>query len=228
MLLDFLVERMDDLAVSKPSDIHFIPSIPTCDSNEVERFKKLSAAISGDPEGSGDGAKRRSSAHLQLFERVLKSLSSFPDNERALRPHLKRIVTICLRSSMEKSEFKTDNYCMLLRYIFRSISAGKFEESYRELLPLIPTVLNGLFRVLLATDDAILRHTIVELLLTIPARLSSLLPHMNLLLMVIIRALESSSGDLVNLGYVNEPLGTTCGFCFNTISLWSLAQVYGR
>mgnify|MGYP000314556482 CR=1 FL=1 len=57
-----------------------------------------------------------------------------------------------------------------------------------------------LFRVLRATDDLVLRHTIIELLLTIPARLSSLLPHMNLLLQVIIRALESYSGDLVNLG----------------------------
>jgi hypothetical protein len=57
-----------------------------------------------------------------------------------------------------------------------------------------------LFRVLRATDDLVLRHTIIELLLTIPARLSSLLPHMNLLLRVIIRALESYSGDLVNLG----------------------------
>jgi transformation/transcription domain-associated protein len=204
MLLDFLVERMDELVTSKPSDIQFVPPAPDCDCNIVERLKKLSSAANQGSKSDDDTTKRRSSAYLQLFERVLKSLSSYPDNERALRPHLKTIVSTCLRSSMEKNEFKVDNYCMLLRYVFRSISAGKFEESYRELLPLIPTVLNGLFRVFQATDDPVLHHTIIELLLTIPARLSSLLPHMNLLLQVIVRALESNSGDLVNLGYVNE------------------------
>jgi transformation/transcription domain-associated protein len=147
--------------------------------------------------------KKSSNAYLQLFERILKSLSSYPENERALRPHLKKIVSTCLRSSLEKTEVRADNYCMLLRYVFRSISAGKFEESYRELLPLIPAVLNGLFRILSSTDDTTLCHTLIELVLTIPARLSSLLPHMNLLLRVIIMALESNSDDLVNLGYVS-------------------------
>jgi hypothetical protein len=71
---------------------------------------------------------------------------------------------------------------------------------------LIPAVLNGLFRILSSTDDTTLCHTLIELVLTIPARLSSLLPHMNLLLRVIIMALESNSDDLVNLGYVSHCL----------------------
>ena len=70
---------------------------------------------------------------------------------------------------------------MLLRYIFRSISAGTFEV---ELLPLIPTVLNGLYRIICSCEDSVLRNTAIELCLTIPARLSSLLPHMNLLLRI--------------------------------------------
>jgi transformation/transcription domain-associated protein len=45
---------------------------------------------------------------------------------------------------------------------------------------------------------------LIELVLTIPARLSSLLPHMNLLLRVIVLALKSNSDDLVNLGYVTH------------------------
>ena len=213
MLLDFLVEKMDELATSRLPDIHFVPPTPFCDSNEIERLMYLSRKVTGDSIKECDELKRRSSAYLQLFERVLKSLSSYPENERALRPHLKEIVSTCLRSSMEKADFKVDNYCMLLRYVFRSISAGKFEESYKELLPLIPTVLNGLLRVLRTTDDVFLRHTIIELLLTIPARLSSLLPHMNLLLRVIISALESNSGDLVNLGYVCRSMYTRMFLC---------------
>jgi hypothetical protein len=196
ILLNFLVARMNRLTVNIDETIHFLqPSNDDDDLRDIDRLKGWKADIL-----SSAQRNQRSVAHLQLFERVLKSLSTFPENERALRPHLKVIVSTCLQTCMEQTDFVVDNHCMLLRYVFRSISAGKFEESYKELLPLIPTVLNGLFRVYRATDDQYLRHTIIELLLTIPARLSSLLPHMNLLLRVIIAALEAESGDLVNLG----------------------------
>ena len=192
---------MDHLVLWKEENIQFVTITnderdQAAVNNQLDVFQKLS----GRSTPGKEEMKKTSGAYLQLFERILKSLSSYPDNERALRPHLKRIVSTCLRSSLEKNDFTTDNYCMLLRYVFRSISAGKFEESYRELLPLIPAVLNGLFRVLSSTDDVPLRHTLIELVLTIPARLSSLLPHMNLLLRVIVLALESCSDDLVNLG----------------------------
>lgn len=204
MMLKFLVERMDFLFLAQEKNVYFISL--KCNGDEyysiTDRMKILREAVEAKTALQDDEMARSSDAYLQLFERILKSLSTYPENERALRPYLKRIVSTCLRSSLEKTDFKADNFCMLLRYVFRSISAGKFEESYRELLPLIPAVLNGLFRALSSTDDRPLRQTLIELVLTIPARLSSLLPHMNLLLRVIILALESTSDDLVNLGYV--------------------------
>ena len=201
MMLNFLVKRMDHLALTKGENIYFV-SLSSEDYNGASRLEVIQSGVEEQKNLDEEDMKKSSSAYLQLFERILKSLSSYPENERALRPHLKKIVSTCLRSSLEKTEVKADNYCMLLRYVFRSISAGKFEDSYRELLPLIPAVLNGLFRVLCSTDDTTLCHTLIELVLTIPARLSSLLPHMNLLLRVIVLALESNSDDLVNLGYV--------------------------
>ena len=195
ILLNFLVTRMNRLTISIDKTVHFLPPSEDDGLRDVDRVMSWKADVMLMAQ-----RKKRSVAHLQLFERILKSLSTFPENERALRPHLKQIVSTCLQTCMEQTDFTVDNHCMLLRYVFRSISAGKFEESYKELLSLIPTVLNGLFRIFRATDDHHLRHTIIELLLTIPARLSSLLPHMNLLLRVIIAALESDSGDLVNLG----------------------------
>ena len=201
MLLEFLVQRMDEFMVTRPKDILFLPSTTQCDgASEAKRLKRVCSKMDIDDPSNVDARDSKASAYLQLFERVLKSLTSFPQNERALRPYLRKIVSVCLRSAMEKNDFRHDNYCMILRYVFRSISAGKFEDSYREILPLIPTIFNGLYRIFQATDDVCLHHIVIELLLTIPARLSSLLPHMNLLLRVIIRALESSSGDLVNLG----------------------------
>ena len=205
MMLNFLVKRLDHLVLMKGENVHFI-SISSENYNEKCRLEAIQNRVEEKENLDEEDMKKSSNAYLQLFERILKSLSSYPENERALRPHLKKIVSTCLRSSLEKTEVRADNYCMLLRYVFRSISAGKFEESYRELLPLIPAVLNGLFRILSSTDDTTLCHTLIELVLTIPARLSSLLPHMNLLLRVIIMALESNSDDLVNLGYVSHCL----------------------
>lgn len=94
---------------------------------------------------------------------------------------------------------------------------------YKEIFPLVPSILNGLWRIYssigatrlpsLFPDPALtvsgdtdredlltLRHIIIDLCLTIPARLSSLLPHLPLLVRIIIPALCCESGDLVNLG----------------------------
>ena len=134
---------------------------------------------------------------LRLFKVVFSSIGLFPNNEAVLRPHLQTLVVSCLRSATQTSS--PGNFYYLLRALFRSISGGKFEHSYKELLPLLPTVLNGLHRVHAATEDSNMRDTIVELCLTIPARLSSLLPHLPLLMRLMVHALRSY-GDLVNLG----------------------------
>jgi transformation/transcription domain-associated protein len=203
LLLDHIVGRMDELACGRDQAAIFLDAPGQCPEKEslhkgsIQRNVELRLS---DRPASDEEEKSKSTALLQLFERILKSLSSFPGNESIVRRHLRRIVVVCLRSSMEDARGWPDNYCMLLRYIFRSISAGKFEDSYKELLPLIPAVLNGLYRVMTCSKDTVIRYTAIELCLTIPARLSSLLPHMNLLLRVIIPALESNSGDLVNLG----------------------------
>jgi transformation/transcription domain-associated protein len=206
MLLDWLVARMDLLCARSQTDLIFLSEQPSgChqDSNECQYIREQLHRVSQLPAQSSEKVRQRSTTMLQLFERVLKSLSAHPDNEAIVRRHLRRIVVVCLRSAMENTNGWPESYCMLVRYVFRSISAGKFEDSYRALLPLIPTVLNGLYRVVSSTlTDSMLRRTAIELCLTIPARLSSLLPHMNLLLRIIIPALDSKSGDLVNLGYV--------------------------
>ena len=200
LLLDNLMGRMDQLAFPRDDNVVFFDPPSGRDMDEKKAIQNQIVRLTQRPMESKERVRQRSTTLLQLFERVLKSLSVFADNEATVRRHLRRIVVDCLRSSMEETNMWPDNYCMLLRYVFRSISAGKFEDSYKELLPIIPTVLNGLYRVISTSKDEVLRHTAVELCLTIPARLSSLLPHMNLLLRVIIPALDSGSGDLVNLG----------------------------
>ena len=188
--------------------------------------------------------RRKAACIIRLFELCLSSISSCPKNEGTLRPKLRSIVTTSLRQSMafcdtfcseskrnpfgeSGSAFTGYNYLYLLRSIFRTVSGGKFEESYKAMYPLVSSILNGLWRIYssvgatpmpsLVPDPAptstcivagdadredllTLRHIIIDLCLTIPARLSSLLPHLPLLVRIIVPALSSESGDLVNLG----------------------------
>jgi len=202
ILLEFVVDKLDLMAIAKPSDVIFIPVQPSgCTRSTSEHLLDSYHQQTQRPENSDDVKQRESSTLLQLMEKMLKSLATYTENEAIVRKRLRLIVSKCVKGALENATDWPDKYCMLLRYVFRSISAGKFEQSYRELLPLIPTVLNGLYRVVVSCKEVVeLHHTVIELCLTIPARLSSLLPHLNLLLRVIVLALESMSGDLVNLG----------------------------
>ena len=80
------------------------------------------------------------------------------------------------------------------------IALHRNNRSYKELLPLVATILNELYRMYAATNVESFRLIIIELCLTLPTRLSVLLPHLPLLLKLVITALQSKEGDLVNLG----------------------------
>jgi transformation/transcription domain-associated protein len=205
MLLGHLVQHLERLCVPAAPGFVFFSKDPNGEDyedtekkrsdgkEEILEIEKRSLEVK-------EHQEKTASTYLELFERVIKSLSAFPENEKSIRPYLQKIIASSLRLSMEKGKDWPDNYCLLLRSLFRSISAGKFEDSYKEVLPMIPTILNGLYRIFQATEDESLQCIVIELCLTIPARLSSLLPHMPLLLRMIIPALKSSKEDLVNLG----------------------------
>lgn len=244
ILLEYLTKRIDDLRGEKVVATIGTAHHPSSLSDPSFYF-----------EDSRDEAcreillrRRRAACLLRLFDLCLSSMNTFAKNEETIRPRLQTLVATCLRRTMEdnalqlhspsswiagnekQSIFPGSNFLHLLRSIFRSVSGGKFEESYKEIFPLLPTILNGLWRVYCSispppnsslsfmsknargfTSTSIsgksgrsdlddLRDVIIDLSLTIPARLSSLLPHLPLLVRVIIPALQSESGDLVNLG----------------------------
>lgn len=74
-------------------------------------------------------AKMKAQVLLRLFKVVFGSVTLFPKNERMLRPHLQTIVLSCLRYTTRVKD--PTNYYFLLRALFRSISGGKFESSYK-------------------------------------------------------------------------------------------------
>eukprot|EP00954_Amorphochlora_amoebiformis_P006916 539217-Amorphochlora_amoeboformis.AAC.1 len=82
------------------------------------------------------------------------------------------------------------NYLSLLRFLFRSIGGGKFELLYKEFLPLLPELLQGLMHIQARGPQSI-REISIELCLTVPARLSSLLQFIPLLVQAVVLALKA-------------------------------------
>ena len=159
----------------------------------------------------------RAQNSFKLFMSIFSSLTKYPQNENALLPHLRSFVPECIRRSMELYTIGPGPYLCILRILFRTLTGGKFEASYKEMAPLLPTILNGFYRIYLSTDNEPLRFTIVELMLTIPSRLSVLLPHLPLLVKVLIPALQSNRGDLVNLALRNRKCDYEF-YCFSSVT----------
>lgn len=133
----------------------------------------------------------RSNLYLRLFKLVFGSVSLFPtDNEHMLRPHLHNIVNRSMELAMTAKE--PYNYFLLLRALFRSIGGGSHDLLYQEFLPLLPNLLEGLNRLQSGFHKQHMKDLFVELCLTVPVRLSSLLPYLPMLMDPLVSALNGS------------------------------------
>ncbi|PNI89689.1 TRRAP isoform 6 [Pan troglodytes] len=120
-----------------------------------------------------------SNLYLKLFKLVFGSVSLFAaENEQMLKPHLHKIVN----SSMELAQTAKEpyNYFLLLRALFRSIGGG------------LNMLQSGLHK-------QHMKDLFVELCLTVPVRLSSLLPYLPMLMDPLVSALNGSQ-TLVSQG----------------------------
>ena len=123
----------------------------------------------------------RSNLYLRLFKLVFGSVSLFAaENEHMLRPHLHSIVNRSMELAMTAKE--PYNYFLLLRALFRSIGGGSHDLLYQEFLPLLPNLLEGLNRLQSGFHKQHMKDLFVELCLTVPVRLSSLLPYLPMLM----------------------------------------------
>ncbi|KAL3270789.1 hypothetical protein HHI36_021313 [Cryptolaemus montrouzieri] len=133
----------------------------------------------------------RSNLYLKLFKLVFGSVSLFPtENENMLRPHLHQIVNRSMELAMSAKE--PYNYFLLLRALFRSIGGGSHDLLYQEFLPLLPNLLEGLNRLQSGPHKQHMKDLFVELCLTVPVRLSSLLPYLPMLMDPLVSALNGS------------------------------------
>ncbi len=167
----------------------------------MTNITELLGGITVDDKGVSANSDRKSIVMQKIFEILFSSLSVNAKNEVELRPHLQMLIASCLRQTTNSDLTKCSGANLeILRKLFRAVAGGKFEESYKEILPLLSQLLNGLFHIFCRAKDEVLRKVIIELCLTIPARLSSLLPHLSLLIRIIVPALNTDDGDLINLG----------------------------
>ena len=132
--------------------------------------------------------------YVHLFRHVFASVEV---NDVVLRPYIAPIVTSILRLV---SEVKNPiNYFAILRALFRSIGGGKFELLYKEFLPVLGDLVGTLMRMQTKGPPAT-REIALELSLTLPARLSSLLAYIPILIRAVLRAFQSKEDTIVKLG----------------------------
>ncbi|KAF2177502.1 hypothetical protein K469DRAFT_603242 [Zopfia rhizophila CBS 207.26] len=146
----------------------------------------------------GTSDVKKSSILLRLFKLSFMAVTLFSaQNEQVLLPHVSKIITKSIQLSTTAEE--PMNYFLLLRSLFRSIGGGRFEHLYKEILPLLEMLLEVLNNLLVTARKPAERDLFVELSLTVPARLSNLLPHLSYLMRPLVVALRAGS-ELVGQG----------------------------
>ncbi|GAM83910.1 hypothetical protein ANO11243_019000 [Dothideomycetidae sp. 11243] len=140
----------------------------------------------------GTSDVQKSSVILRLYKLSFMAVTLFSaQNEQVLLPHVVKLITKSIELSVSAEE--PMNYFILLRSLFRSIGGGRFEHLYKEILPLLEMLLEVLNNLLVAARKPQDRDLFVELSLTVPARLSHLLPHLSYLMRPLVVALRAGN-----------------------------------
>uniref|UniRef100_A0A6N2NBL1 Non-specific serine/threonine protein kinase n=1 Tax=Salix viminalis TaxID=40686 RepID=A0A6N2NBL1_SALVM len=135
---------------------------------------------------------------LNLFRFIFGAVSKAPaEFERILQPHVLVIMEVCMKNATEVE--KPLGYMQLLQTMFRALAGCKFDLLLRDLIPMLQPCLNMLLTMLKGPTGEDMRDLLLELCLTMPARLSSLLPHLPRLMRPLVLCLKGSD-DLVSLG----------------------------
>ncbi|XP_055697058.1 transcription-associated protein 1 isoform X2 [Phlebotomus papatasi] len=184
--IDFMVERLHENPALQVIANSFLANSVTSPLFATVLVEYLLERM----EGMGSSVER-SNLYLRLFKLVFGSVSLFPaENEHMLRPHLHNIVNRSMELAMTAKE--PYNYFLLLRALFRSIGGGNHDLLYQEFLPLLPNLLEGLNRLQSGFHKQHMKDLFVELCLTVPVRLSSLLPYLPMLMDPLVSALNGS------------------------------------
>ncbi|KZT74387.1 FAT-domain-containing protein [Daedalea quercina L-15889] len=147
----------------------------------------------------GDQDDKAAAVVIRLFKLTFGAVGLFPPaNEPILASHLGKLIMDCFPLAAKAA--KPTNYFLLLRLLFRAIGGGggRFEMLYKEVLPLLPEMLESLNRQLLVSEGPT-RDLVAELCLTVPLRLTHLLPYLSYLMRPLVLALRGTP-EMVSQG----------------------------
>ncbi|CDK24856.1 unnamed protein product [Kuraishia capsulata CBS 1993] len=140
----------------------------------------------------------KSNILIRLFKLCFMSVNLFPSaNETVILPHLNSLILKSLELTTTAQEPIV--YFYLIRTLFRSIGGGRFEALYKEIMPLLQVLLESLNRMIQTARRPQERDIYVELCLTVPVRLSVLVPHLSYLMRPLVYALNGSQ-ELISQG----------------------------
>lgn len=146
----------------------------------------------------GHQDKHRASLTLRLFKMSYLAINSYIDrNESVLVPHLQKLIMSSFTYAAKAPD--PTIYYHILRALFRSIGGGRFEALYKEVLPILQEMLDTLSYLLQHATDSAQKDLFTELTLTVPVRLTNLLPHLSYLMAPLVHALRAGP-DLVSQG----------------------------
>lgn len=192
------IPHLYEMCFSHPPVLHIAQFLLASEATSPNFCGMLLQFLMGKIEEVGTSDTEKASILLRLFKLSFMAVTLFAQqNEMVLLPHVTKIATKSIQLSTTAEE--PTNYFLLLRSLFRSIGGGRFEHLYKELLPLLEMLLEVLNNLLDAARKPQDRDLFVELILTVPARLSNLLPHLNLLMRPLVVALRATT-DLVGQG----------------------------
>lgn len=178
--------------------LHIAQSFLASEATSANFSGLLLEFLSGKLSELGDDDPAKTNILIRLFKLSFMAVNLFPNtNERVIQPHVRDIITKSLEYSTRAKDPMA--YFHLLRTLFRSIGGGRFEQLYKEVLPLLQTLLESLNKRLEAARRPQEKDLFVELCLTVPVRLSVLVPHLGFLMRPLVEALNGPQ-ELVSQG----------------------------
>lgn len=147
---------------------------------------------------SGPGSP--GSTLLRLFKQCFSAVNLFPAaNEAVVSPYVRDALLKSLAYSKDAAE--PSRYFALLQSLFRTLGGGRFENVYKTVVPLLHHLLDTLNQRLATASLEEERDAYAELCLTVPVRLSLMVPHLNFLMPPLVQALNAKNKpDLVSQG----------------------------
>lgn len=134
---------------------------------------------------------------LQLFQSIFSAAANAPKFEHILQQYICVILDVCLKNVAEvENSFL---YLKLVRMMFCALSRCKFNLILRDLIPMLQPCLYMFLALLESPIREDKRDLLLELCLTLPARLKSLLPHLPSLMRPLVLCLRERD-DIVSLG----------------------------